>query len=92
MEVIYAPILLAKNRNHIAVNLIMRTDFPIRFTMTAPNIGFIVPTAMIAEVFLLEDQPVIIGRHQNKTIRILPKEYFKVNFLRFFSPFVQERT
>ncbi len=47
---------------------------------------------MIAEVFLLEDQPVIIGRHQNKTIRILLKEYFKVNFLRFFSPFVQERT
>ena len=52
--------------------------------MPASNVAFIVPTTMITEVFLLEDQPVIIGRHQNEAIRVLPKKHLKVNLLGHF--------
>lgn len=88
MEVIHAPILLAENRNHIVVNLVMRTDFPIRFAMATANVALIVPLTMITEILFLENQPIIVRRNQNKTVRVLSKEYFKVNFLCYFPPFV----
>ena len=91
MEVIHAPILLAKNRNHIVVNLVMRTGFPIRFAMAPANVALIVPLPMITEILLLENQPIVVCGNQNKTIRVLSKEYFKVDLIRYFPPFVQER-
>lgn len=77
MEMIHPPILLAQGWDNVIVNSVMGAIFPLGFTMPASNVAFIVPTTMITEVFLLEDQPVIIGRHQNEAIRVLPKNTSK---------------
>ena len=84
MEMIHSPILLAQGWDNVIVNSVMGAVFPLGFTMPASNVAFIVPTTMITEVFLLEDQPVIIGRHQNEAIRVLPKKHLKVNLLGHF--------
>ena len=60
--------------------------------MPASDIALIVQVTMITEVFLLEDQPVIICWHQNETIRVLPEKYLKVNLLGHFPAVIQKRT
>ena len=79
MEMIHPPILLAQDWDNVVVNFIMGAGFPPGFTMPASDIALIVQVTMITEVFLLEDQPVIICWHQNETIRVLPEKYLKVN-------------
>ena len=84
MEMIYPPILLAQGLDNVIVNSIMSAGFPPRFTMPPSDIALIIQVTMITEVFLLEDQPVIIGWHQNETIRVLSEKYLKVNLLGYF--------
>ena len=84
MEMIHPPILLAQGLDNVIVNSSMDAVFPLGFTMPASDIALIIQVIMITEVFLLEDQPVIIGWHQNETIRVLSEKYLKANLLGYF--------
>ena len=92
MEMIHPPILLAQDWDNITVNSVMGAVFPLGFIMPATDIALIVQVTMITEVFLLEDQPVIIGWHQNEAIRVLSEKYLKVNLLGHFPAVIQKRT
>ena len=76
MEMIHPPILLAQDWDNIIVNSVMGGAFPMGFTMSAPNV---IPTVMVAKVFLSKDQSAIIDRYQSETIRVLSEEYLKIN-------------
>ena len=84
MKMVHPPVLLTQNCSNIIVNSVMGSTFPMGFTMSVPNGTCVIPTAMVAKVFLSKDQSVIVGRYQSETIRVLSEEYLEINLLGHF--------